>query len=205
MTEDDARDWIEQRYGAAALAQLRLFADMVVEESGNQNLIAASTIDHLWVRHMLDSAQLVPLAAAASAGTWLDIGTGAGFPGIVTALLSGNQTRLIEPRRRRAAFLDHVVERLGLQHQISVAAIKVEAEVLKASVISARAVSQIDALLNSAWHCASKETIWLLPKGKTAREEVAQAQRSWHGVFHVEQSATDPESLIVIASKVSRR
>jgi 16S rRNA (guanine527-N7)-methyltransferase len=205
VTEDDARDWIEQRFGANSLGKLRSFAQMVVEESAKQNLIAASTIEQLWVRHMLDSAQLVPLAVAAASGPWLDVGTGAGFPGIVTAILSGRETRLIEPRRRRAAFLDHVIEALALRHQISVAPIKVEAEALTAAIISARAVSQIDALFESARHCASKETLWLLPKGKAAREEVASAQRSWHGVFHVERSVTDPESLIVIANKVSRR
>jgi 16S rRNA (guanine527-N7)-methyltransferase len=205
VNEEDARAWIESRFGGAALAQLALFAAMVTEESPKQNLIAASTIEHLWVRHMLDSAQLVPLAHAAPEGPWLDVGTGAGFPGMVAGILSGRQTRLVEPRRRRADFLSRAVETLGMQHRISVAPVKVEAETVIASVISARAVAQIDALFAAAAHCAKSQTMWLLPKGRSAAEEVARAERSWHGVFHVEQSATDPESLIVIANKVSRR
>lgn len=204
MNEEEARQWIDIRFGKAALADLARFADLVVAESMRQNLIAASTVDHLWVRHILDSAQLVPLAVAGP-GTWLDIGTGAGFPGIVTAILSGRATRLVEPRRRRVAFLTDVIGSLGLEKRVGVVAAKVESERGIAAIISARAVSQIDVLFASAARCADAETLWLLPKGRSALEEVARAERSWHGVFHVEQSVTDPGSLVVIANKVSRR
>ena len=75
----------------------------------------------------------------------------------------------------------------------------------RVAIISARAVAQVAQVIASAAQCASNETLWLLPKGRSAREEVARAKQRWHGMFHVEQSITDPESSIVIARGVRAR
>ena len=204
MTEDEAKQWVEQHFGDIALNRLGDFAHMVEMESARQNLVSASTLPMIWARHVVDSAQLVPLAANVD-GPWVDVGTGAGFPGIIAGILSGLPTILIEPRRRRVKFLQDAVERLGLAATISVLGSKIETAKLKAGIISARAVAPISGLLESAAHAARKDTLWLLPKGRSAREEVAQAKLSWHGTFHVEQSITDSTSLIVIASGIARR
>ena len=204
MTEVEARNWITEQFGDLALRRLGDFAHMVEMESARQNLVSASTLPMIWSRHIVDSAQLVPLAAKAE-GPWVDVGTGAGFPGIITGILSGLETILVEPRGRRIEFLKDAVERLGMTETISVVGSKIETVKLKARVISARAVAPVTALLTSAVHTARKDTLWLLPKGRSAREEVAQAKLSWHGTFHVEQSITDPTSLIVIASGIARR
>lgn len=204
MTEDEARNWIEEQFGDVALHRLSDFAHMVEMESARQNLIAASTLPMIWSRHIVDSAQLVSLSGKAD-GPWVDIGTGAGFPGMIVGILSGLPTILVEPRRRRVDFLQDAVDRLALTHTISVVGSKIETAKVKAGIISARAVAPVSALLGSAVHTARKETLWLLPKGRSAREEVAQAKLSWHGTFHVEQSITDPTSLIVIASGIARR
>ncbi|KQS03203.1 16S rRNA (guanine(527)-N(7))-methyltransferase RsmG [Sphingomonas sp. Leaf357] len=204
MTEDEARNWIIEHFGDIALRRLVDFAHMVEMESTRQNLVSASTLPMIWSRHILDSAQLVPLAAKAE-GPWIDVGTGAGFPGIIAGLLSGLPTVLVEPRRRRVEFLQDAIERLNMAETISVIGSRIETAKLKAGVISARAVAPVAALLESAVHTARKDTLWLLPKGRSAREEVAQAKLSWHGTFHVEQSITDPTSLIVTASGIARR
>jgi 16S rRNA (guanine527-N7)-methyltransferase len=204
MTEDEARQWILDRFGEAGEARLAHLAELVRAEAANQNLISASTLDSLWVRHIVDSAQLIQFADDID-GIWLDIGTGAGFPGLVVALLRDRPTILVEPRRRRADFLTVAAGALGISNNVTVMASKVEAVKLSASIISARAVAPVGALLASAAHVSKAETRWLLPKGLRAREEVAQARQTWHGMFHVEHSVTDPNSLIVIASKVSRR
>lgn len=204
MTEDEAKNWIEEHFGDAALHRLNDFAHMVEMESVRQNLVSASTLPMIWSRHIVDSAQLVPLAAKGG-GPWVDVGTGAGFPGIIAGILSGLPTFLVEPRRRRVEFLEDAVDRLGLTATISVIGSKIETAKLKAGIISARAVAPVSVLLGSAVHAARKDTLWLLPKGRSAREEVAQAKLSWHGTFHVEQSITDPTSLIVIASGIARR
>jgi 16S rRNA (guanine527-N7)-methyltransferase len=203
MTEDDAKAWVLNRFGSKALDRLAIFADMVERESVLQNLISASSLPAIWSRHIVDSAQLLSLARV-DFKTWVDVGTGAGFPGLVLGALTDKRVVLVEPRRRRVEFLRAVIDTLALS-STTVEGTKAESVALTADVISARAVSQIGALLASTYHFAHPKTVWVLPKGRNAHEEVAQAKRLWHGTFHVEQSVTDPTSLIVIASGIARR
>lgn len=204
MTEEEARAWIRATFGVSRETTLLTFAAMVVREASNQNLVSASSLDALWARHIVDSAQLIPLAAQYP-GDWIDVGSGAGFPGVVAAVLSDRQVTLIEPRRKRASFLTDVVDALNLADRVSVIASKVETYRGSAAVISARAVAALPELLTSSAHLSTTKTLWLLPKGARALEEVAAAQPTWHGVFHVEQSVTEPSSRIIIAKGVARR
>jgi 16S rRNA (guanine527-N7)-methyltransferase len=204
VTEDDAKTWIRDRFGVSGEARMTELARLVTDEAARQNLIAPSTLDAIWGRHIVDSAQLIALASEAE-GDWLDIGSGAGFPGLVVAALTERRTILVEPRKRRAEFLQAAADSLSIAHRVEVIAGKVEAINEPVAVISARAVAQLSALFGSAVQCSRRKTLWILPKGRTAREEVAVAEQTWHGVFHVEHSITDPESLIVLAKGVSRR
>lgn len=203
MTEEEARAWIHDQFGAPGTAAMETLVACVRDEAERQNLVASSTLDSLWARHVVDSAQL--LALADRAGEWLDIGTGAGFPGMVIAALSGRVVHMVEPRRKRGAFLVGVSERLGIKSRANVIVSRIEVAKVSASVISARAFTALDGIFEAALHAARKETLWLLPKGKSAAEEIASAQQKWHGSFHVEHSITDSESLIILARKVSRR
>ena len=204
MTEEEARRWIVDRFGQAGEARMEKLAGLVSDEAGRQNLIAPSTLASIWSRHIVDSAQLIGFAAD-TPGEWLDIGTGAGFPGLVVAALTDRKTTLVEPRRRRAAFLEEAAKQLGIADQVTVIAAKVEGVIMSAAVISARAVSPLALLFGSALQSSRRKTLWILPKGQGAREEIASAEQTWHGVFHVEHSVTDPDSLIVLAKGVSRR
>ncbi|MES2046288.1 MAG: 16S rRNA (guanine(527)-N(7))-methyltransferase RsmG [Pseudomonadota bacterium] len=204
MTEEEAQCWIADRHGSAGVERMMRLAALVRDEASRQNLIAPSTLDEMWARHIVDSAQLIPFADAYP-GNWLDIGTGAGFPGLVVAALTERPIWLVEPRKRRADFLSACCDALGVASRTTVVTGKVERAHVQAAVISARAVASLWELLGAAQHCSTWNTLWLLPKGRSAREEIASAQQSWHGAFHVEHSVTDPESLIVIAKEVTRR
>jgi 16S rRNA (guanine527-N7)-methyltransferase len=206
MTEADAQEWVDARFDAAAVDRLRALSAIVVDEAARQNLVAPSTLDTIWARHIVDSLQLVTLANGDDGhAAWLDIGTGAGFPGLaVAAALPERQVILVEPRRLRAEYLASAASKLDLP-MVTVHARKVERVAERAGVISARAVAAIDQLFGAAMQCADNETIWLLPKGKSATEEVARARQKWHGLFHVEQSITDPQSHIVVAREVKAR
>lgn len=206
MTEDEARAWVRAHLGVSRETALADFAARVTTENAHQNLIAAATVAHIWQRHIVDSAQLVRLADGAPEGDWIDIGSGAGFPGMVVALATERAVTLVEPRRRRAEFLAAAAESLGLGNRVAVVAKKVERIAPgRAAVISARAVAALPALFSAARHLSTPKTRWLLPKGRSAREEVAAAACAWHGVFHVEQSVTDSDALIVIAEDVAPR
>lgn len=206
MTEDEARIWIGKTFGVSRETLTAAFIDMVVAENARQNLISKSSIAEIWTRHIVDSAQLLMFDhVTEKGGLWVDVGTGAGFPGMLVALLGNRPVMLVEPRKRRAAFLQEAAKTLGLADLVTVCARRVEQLDVRADVISARAVATISALFEAAHAIAVPQTVWILPKGANAREEVAVARRTWHGTFHVEPSMTQPGSLIVIATDVTRR
>lgn len=199
MNEDEARSWIQARFGGELLALLGRFVAMVVAENKRQNLIAPSTVDRIWSRHVADSAQLVDLAPPD--GTWLDIGTGGGFPGFVIALVRPAVTHLVEPRRLRASFLQHCCDALGLSRRVEVHAAPIERLTgVQADVISARAVATPDSLIDAARHCSEKATRWILPFGRNRPDPERLAGSLPGTLFHVERSITDPESAILVAA-----
>ena len=173
-------------------------------ETGKQNLISSSTLDSLWERHILDGAQLVKFAPAADL-SWVDIGSGAGLPGIVIAILVGGPVTLIEPRRLRAAFLTTTVAELGLDSRVTVAAKKVERVAGAFDVITARAVAELDKLLRISTHLSTRKSLWVLPKGRSAESELAAARRNWHCDAEIVLSRTDPDSRILLLRNVKAR
>lgn len=179
--------------------KLEAYSALLREESERQNLVSATTLSSLWDRHILDSAQLVRFEPHNGA-SWVDIGSGAGLPGIVIACLVTGPLALIEPRRLRAQFLHKVVESLALN--VDVIATKVERTQGEYDVITARAVAKLAELLEISAHLSTRKTVWALPKGRGAERELAEARRTWQGAFHVEQSVTDAESFIVVATGV---
>ena len=181
--------------------RLASYVDLLRNAAAQQNLIAPSTLETVWERHILDSAQLLRFAKG---GSWVDIGSGAGLPGIVIAILSSNPVTLIEPRRLRAEFLSNVAETLGLT-SVSVECAKVQRVRGQFDVITARAVAQLDRFLAMAHHLSKSGTVWVLPKGKNAQSELAQAQLNWHCDALVEQSCTDPESQILVLTRVGAK
>ena len=205
MTEAEARAWVRERFGVPRETRLDRYAEWLRDEAARQNLVAASTLDTLWSRHLVDSAQLIPLAEGAGDGPWLDVGSGAGLPGLVVALLTGRAVTLVEPRAKRADFLRRVAQDLGVAVTVEAARIETFHSASPAAVVSARAVSELSRLFASALHCTDSSTVWLLPKGRTTQSEVAAARRAWQGSFHVEPSITQPDSGIVIARRVRPR
>ena len=143
MTEQEAALWLESELGVSreTMDALKTFVAFLKREASSQNLISASTLDHIWARHIVDSAQLLQFLDHAPADTrWLDLGSGAGFPGLIIALLTDYNVTLVESRARRIDYLQRAVEMLDLTHRVHVAGVALERlETAPYSVISARA------------------------------------------------------------------
>jgi 16S rRNA (guanine527-N7)-methyltransferase len=203
MNEEEARAWVFERFGVSRGTLVACYVDLLVEEAANQNLVAASTIPTIWERHIVDSAQLIP--SAGDFQSWVDIGSGAGLPGLVTACLTDAQVCLVEPRNLRVEFLQRCATTLGIADRVKIVRGKAVDATGSFDIISARAVAWLGDLLDMTTHLAKSGTKWILPKGKSALEEVAAARKAWHGRFHVEPSITDPQSQIVIVEEARRR
>jgi 16S rRNA (guanine527-N7)-methyltransferase len=186
------------------LERLHAYAGLLIEENERQNLIARSTVDEVWQRHLVDSAQLVRFAPRPDS-SWLDIGSGAGLPGLVIALLTEGPVTLVEPRRLRAEFLERTARALGLAERVSVHAAKAERIAGSFDVITARAVAPLKVLLSISMHLSTDKTVLLFPKGKSAQNELEEARRAWQGSFRLEPSVTSPEAAILVASDVRRK
>jgi 16S rRNA (guanine527-N7)-methyltransferase len=178
------------------------YAGLLTDENARQNLVSASSIADLWDRHILDSAQLVRFAPSRAA-SWIDIGSGAGLPGLVVACLVDGPVTLVEPRRLRAEFLHSAAESLELR--VRVVPAKAERVDGTFDVISARAVAPLCRLIELSRHLSTGKTTWILPKGRNAESELAEARHAWQGVFHVEQSLTDADSRIIVGTGVKAR
>jgi 16S rRNA (guanine527-N7)-methyltransferase len=181
------------------IERLKAFVELLKTENERQNLVSASTLKDVWIRHILDSAQLVRFEPQAGA-SWADVGSGAGLPGIVIACLVEGPVTLIEPRRLRADFLRTAIEQFELN--ATIATTKVERVEGQFDVITARAVAPLDRFLEISQHLSTRNTVWALPKGRSAHSELVEAQCAWQGVFHVEQSVTDADSYIVVGTGV---
>jgi 16S rRNA (guanine527-N7)-methyltransferase len=203
MNEQEARAALD--VPREALDRLETFTQLVKAENARQNLVSATSLDHIWSRHILDSAQLIRFAPARAA-SWLDLGSGAGFPGLVIAMLHRSKVTLVEARRLRADFLRQAAEILRLGERVEIVCARAETVPARPfAVISARAFAPLDRLLPLGARFSTEETRWVLPKGRKAESELDAVQSSWQGDFRLEPSVTDPDARIIIASKVRRK
>lgn len=201
-TEDEARDWLRAlpEYDQAAQERLEILVRMLAEENTRQNLVSAASLDQVWLRHIVDSAQLLPHVPRGTSSPWIDLGTGAGFPGLVIAALRPEcEVLMVESRARRIEWLDRARLAMGLD-KARVLGQRLElVETREARVISARAFAPLEKLLTLSSRFSTSDTVWLLPKGRSAQQELDDL-RKWRHVFHVEQSLTDPQAGIIVGT-----
>ncbi|PSJ41570.1 16S rRNA (guanine(527)-N(7))-methyltransferase RsmG [Allosphingosinicella deserti] len=203
MTEDQARDALD--VPRETLARLDSFVRYLTEENDRQNLVSRPSLESVWARHIYDSAQLLRFVPE-QANTWLDLGTGAGFPGLIAAAMHPANFTLVEARRLRVEFLIRSAEILGVAERTDILLSKIEAVPLGAfAVISARAFAPLDKLLGLAEKFSTTDTVWVLPKGRNAKSELDAIRSSWQGDFRLEPSLTDSDAQIIVAREVRRK
>ena len=196
--EEEARAFVAARCDGAAMARIERLVAMLAVENTRQNLIAAASLNSVWQRHVADSAQLLDHVPRETT-SWLDLGTGAGFPGLVIAAMRPEWGLvLVESRRRRVEWLSEAVEALSLPNCAIEGRRLEDVAARPVGVISARAFAPLPKLIALARRFSTSDTLWLLPKGRSAAQEVAELPKSLKTAFHVEQSATDADSGIVV-------
>ncbi len=201
-TEAEARAWLGSlpEADAAAMDRLQRLVVLLGLENGKQNLVSASSLEQVWQRHIVDSAQLLSHVPRETTSPWLDLGTGAGFPGLVIAALRPDtEILLVESRARRIDWLTRVVEELALPCAQVVGSRLELVTTRRFAVVSARAFAPLDRLLELSARFSTTDTLWLLPKGRSARDEVDQLF-GWEHMFHVEPSITDPGAGIIVGT-----
>ena len=184
------------------LDRLRAYAGLLTIWNAKINLIGRATVADLWHRHMLDSAQLVPLLPK-SAATLVDMGSGAGFPGLVLAAMGDVSAHLIEGDQRKAAFLREAARVMGVS--VSIHACRIDAAPhIAADVITARALAPLTDLLALAERFSGKSTIHIYPKGQNMEGELTQAHKIWTMGLERFPSRTDLAASILRLSEVRR-
>ncbi|MEN7537403.1 16S rRNA (guanine(527)-N(7))-methyltransferase RsmG [Aurantiacibacter flavus] len=198
MSVEEGRAFCALRCDSAAMERFATFLTMLESENERQNLVSTASLADAWTRHIADSLQLLDHVPRETS-PWLDMGTGAGFPGLVIAIARPElEVILVESRKRRVEWLEHVCERFGLK-KCRVVGARLEAiESIPVSVISARAFAPLEKLLRLSARFSTPTTTWLLPKGRSAAQELKEQSQAIQAMFHVEQSATDPEAAIII-------
>jgi 16S rRNA (guanine527-N7)-methyltransferase len=186
------------------------YADLLTEWQGRQNLVSARTLGEVWDRHFADSAQLLSLAPDAE--LWLDLGSGAGFPGLVIAILQANHARfrmhLVESTAKKCAFLSEVAR--ATEAPVEVHCMRIEelsrhATSLKPEIIGARAVAPLPRLLELAapWFRPGVKGLFL--KGRAAKQEIEAAKRHWSFACELHPSLTAADSTMLEISDLTKR
>lgn len=200
--EAAARAWLEglPEWDAGSEARLNCLVALLAEENQQQNLVSAASLGEVWRRHIADSAQLLTHVSRETGGPWLDLGTGAGFPGLVIAALRPEcEVLLVESRKRRVEWLERARIAMGLD-RVEVIGSRLElVETRKVRTISARAFAPLPRLVELAVRFSTAETVWLLPKGRSAQQELDELS-GWAHKFHVEQSLTDPDAGVIVGT-----
>lgn len=176
--------------------RLEIYAALLVKWQKAINLVGPATIPDLWRRHMLDSAQLLPLLppiAAGSDGAIADFGSGAGFPGLVLAALTDRPVQLIDSDVRKCAFLREAAQAMGIGNRVAVHAKRFDAlQPWTVPVITARACAPLDQLLGWTAPFADAETVFLFLKGARVDDELTAAGKHW--TMDIERQASIAES-----------
>jgi 16S rRNA (guanine527-N7)-methyltransferase len=200
------RDEFQARTGAgdAAMADLDRFLERLAEGNAVMNLVGPDTLPDFWNRHAWDSAQLFHVKPEAL--TWADLGAGAGFPGLVLAILlkgrPGAHVWLVESLAKRCRFLESIVDELGLP--ATVVNGRAEDQRLKVEVVTARAVAPLEKLLSYAQPYLAAGGQGLFLKGQRAEDELRDARKSWQIEAELLPSASDPRGRLVLVRRLPR-
>lgn len=181
---------------------MKLLGDHLVKWNSRINLVSKTTLDDMWRRHFLDSGQLAAFIPA-NARILADLGSGAGFPGLVLAAMTDLEIHLIESDTRKAVFLREgarLIDRPITVHQQRIESL----QGLAVDVVTARALAPVELLLEYAEPLLKKDGIALFLKGNTLQTELTDSKKSWHIESTQSRSRSDSSGCILKVEAFSR-
>jgi 16S rRNA (guanine527-N7)-methyltransferase len=184
------------------MQRLQAYVDLLIAWNPRINLVGPRTLDDVWRRHILDSAQLRPLVPADSR-ILVDLGSGAGLPGLVLAMLGVIGVHLVESDSRKCAFLREAARITATQVVLHPRRFE-EIRGMTADVVTARACAPLPKLLDHAAHFIDRHSILLFLKGQNLGEELTQARKVWNMREMLHPSASDPSGTILRLEEVTR-
>ncbi|WP_119302510.1 16S rRNA (guanine(527)-N(7))-methyltransferase RsmG [Dongia deserti] len=199
------------------LDRLETYAALLTKWQAKINLVGPATLPDLWRRHFLDSAQLVLLlnclpqarggkSSVWGAGTLVDLGSGAGFPGLVLAIMTNWRVHLIDSDQRKCAFLRQAALDCGMLDRVTIHANRIEQVTgIAADVVTARACAPLDELLGLAAPVVGEGGSCVFLKGAQAEEELTQAERHWTMRVEKRGSVSDPAGTILVITELRRK
>jgi len=203
---DDNRHFQEKVFSSVIKKKLKEYCDEVIKNNTSINLISKNTEDTIWNRHIIDSAQVVDIIPN-EFNSFIDIGSGAGFPGIVVKLINNNlDATLVESNKKKAKFLKDTAEKIGIDVNI----FNKRFEDIKISnneetVILSRAVSSLNDLIRMSFKYLELGSIGIFHKGITWESEVVDAKKRWN--FHLTsyESLTNKGSRILLVRDIIKK
>lgn len=191
------------------LRRLDAFVEALLAFNAHTNLIGASTVPHLWTRHIADSLQLLDLAP--NARVWVDLGSGAGFPGLVIACAladtPGAKVHLVESTGKKARFLREAARLTGVPVVVHAERIERFVEVFPGpvDVVTARALAPLKLLLDQSVSLLKTGALGLFPKGLDVVAELTEATKYWNIKVNLAPSRTDAKGRVVVVHGLERR
>jgi 16S rRNA (guanine527-N7)-methyltransferase len=192
---------------AQSIERLEIYLRLLEEWQQKINLVGPSTVPQAWQRHILDSAQLLILVGSDSRRVWMDVGSGAGFPGLVLAMLGEGHVHLVDSVGKKCRFLELVAEETGITDRVTVHNARVESlagglSPISPQFITSRACAPLARLIPWAYAFHVKLTRWLVLKGENADAEVIEAKKLWKFNVTLHPSLSDPRGRIVELSDI---
>ena len=192
-------------FSESILSSLDIYIELIKKWQKNINLVSKNSVNDLWNRHVLDSAQLYSLLPAPKKGLYIyDLGSGAGFPGMVLAIMGRKDIILCESNKRKCEFLKEVSRITNTNISIvNIRAQKLDGR--SALAITSRALASLDALLEISMPILREKGVCVFPKGRTWKEELTVAEKKFIINYNTVQSITSSDSKIIIITKVRKK
>ena len=181
---------------------LQKYIDSIIKYNFHTNLVGKSTLADPWSKHILDCLQLVPFIKNKNYSI-LDMGTGAGLPGVILSLAGYKNVSLVDSNGKKIKFLKTIKEDLGLNLNIILGRLE-KLHNLRFDIITSRALAKLDILFGYSQNFIKKNTVLIFLKGKTVNEEILEAKKNWKFNFQKYRSVSDSRGVILVIERLSK-